>query len=62
MNPRESKYAVTGGDERGITVLGSHQSIHQPGLPAEFGGHPSGGVSDIRKGADSIRIQSIQRV
>src|ERR1700674_787593 len=32
------------------TAGGAHQSVDQPGLPPQFGSHPSGGVGDIWQG------------
>ena len=45
----QREHAVAGGDVFGVAVGGAHQAVNQPGLAAEFRGHPSGSVRDIRK-------------
>src|SRR6267142_6148086 len=45
----QGKQSVAGMDVFRIARAGAHESIDQPGLAANFGGHPAGGVGDIRQ-------------
>src|SRR5579864_6903957 len=38
---------VASRDQLRIAIGGAHQRVHQPGLPAQFGGHPSSGIGDV---------------
>src|SRR5216684_1574095 len=46
-NQREPRIARA--DARRDAARSAHQSVDQPGLPPEFGGHPSGGVRNVGK-------------
>ena len=46
---QQREQAVAGGNHLRVTVRGAHQRVHQPGLAADFSGHPSGCICDVRK-------------
>ena len=49
MKPSSVNQHVAGDDVRGSAHGGAHQAVDQPGLAAEFGGHPAGGIGDVRQ-------------
>ena len=52
---------VAGGDIRRKSRGGAHDAVDQPGLAAEFGGHPARGGGDIGKGQLSMSSHSSLR-
>src|SRR6476646_175619 len=45
----QGKQPVAGMNVFRIALAGAHESVDQPGLAANFRGHPAGGVGDIRQ-------------
>ena len=51
MKPSRVNMRVAARDVRRGAFAGAHQAVDEPGLAAEFGGHPTGGVGDVGKAA-----------
>src|SRR5438270_13219874 len=44
----QRKQSIAGMNVFRVALAGAHQSIDKPGLAANFGDHPSGGIGDLR--------------
>src|ERR1035437_4777874 len=59
---KQCKQAVAGRNGIRVAFAGAHKAIDEPRLAAEFGGHPAGGVGNVRqRKAEQQRPQSPAR-
>src|SRR5208337_3579661 len=47
----QSEPGIARSNARRNAVNRAHDAVNEPGLAAEFGGHPPGGVGDVREGS-----------